>query len=773
MDRIGKRNLHRVKFKFGKGIIVQTALIVLLGGVVVAEETVSQPESTETGTQGAPIPHAVPPLRILPNFPIPPGNFSGMPVNGMTGNPSQPSGANKAIGTAAAAPAAGPVSGTPGLPPVSITTSPQPAVQPPVITGNESAPVSGSGIILSKGVQKIEPGTAALNFSEAGLREILRTVADITGENFIIAPGVNAKITVQTTKPVPKKDIFSIFESILEINGLSAVKSGPYYKIVQSSSARQRDLDLFRSPQSSDFPQGDKLVNVIVPVEFISANELIQILKPMLSQTGNITLYSKANTLIITDTSSNIKKGLELIETLDVDAFKRMHIEILTVQNVDIKTLNKEVTDIFSALGFGKDASQLTVVPIERLNSLIILSSSSQLLSSVREWIERLDKKTSGEGSSIHIYYVQNDKASNLKSILEQVFSGKKAVPLSSGSSAGQPQGSAPAAQQQSSAGGSAAGEEVKIFIYEPSNALIIQSSQRDYLNILNIIQELDRIPKQVLIDALILEVKLDESTKFGVQWSALTGNFDLQQNTGIFSPTVNDPSGVVSTPIGLSTPSGLSAFITDSSKFFAAIQALSSTGKINVLSNPHIVVKNYEKASMNVGSDEPVATQSTQTEVTGTSGVVQNIEYRKTGIILTVTPQITEGGMVAMTIRQEVSDKSTDRTVGDATYPSFTKREAETSIVAKDRQTLVIGGLIQERKDNSDSGIPILSDIPLLGNLFKLTTHVEGRTELIILITPRVISDSSQAAAITEEIKNKLEELKTQFNNGLPGSSK
>lgn len=153
---------------------------------------------------------------------------------------------------------------------------------------------------------------------------------------------------------------------------------------------------------------------------------------------------------------------------------------------------------------------------------------------------------------------------------------------------------------------------------------------------------------------------------------------------------------------------------------------------------------------------------------MTGTTGLIQSIEYRKTGVILTVTPQITEGGMVAMTIRQEVSDKSTDRTVGNAVYPSFTKREAETSIVAKDKETLVIGGLIQEKKEKTDSGIPLLSRIPWLGSLFKFTTVTNGKTELVILLTPRVISNSEQAATVTDDIKYRLEGLKEILKKGF-----
>lgn len=736
--------MNSSSFRIGKRFFVQTILFALLVGPVFADD--AQPVKAEqvngrsTGAQKPPAPR----LRVLPPAPIPPGERNQI-INEVA-PVLMPASEKKADAPGVQTYSAQetiPAAGTPG--PVLIPA------QPPQPTALAENPAEPPELRPSKPAQKLEPGTAVLNFNEASLKDILRTVADITGENFVIAPGVNAKITVQTTKPVPKKEMFSIFESILELNGLSAVKAGPYYKIVQAASARQRGLDLLNGPRLADLQNGDGLVNAIVPIEFISANDVMQILKPMLSQAGNITVYTKTNTLILTDSSSNIRKSLEFIETLDVDAFKRMHMEMVPVTNVDIKTLNKEIAEILSALGFGKDTTQLSIVPIERLNSLLVLSSNTQLLSSVKEWLERLDKRASGESSSIHTYYVQNDKASNVKTILEQLFSGKRPAGLAS-------PGAAMAL--------SPVGEDVKIFLYEPSNALIIQSSQRDYQTMLSTIQELDRIPKQVLIDALILEVKLDETTKFGIQWSALTDNFNLQQNTGIFSSIINDPRGAISAPIGAGAPSGLTAFTTDSSRFFAAIQALATTGKINVLSNPHIVVKNYEKASINVGSDEPVATQSTQTAVTGTGGLIQNIEYRKTGVILTVTPHITEGGMVAMTVRQEVSDKSTDRTVGDRTYPSFTKREAETSIVAKDRQTLVIGGLIQERKDRTDSGIPFLSKIPVLGNLFKFSTRIDGKTELIILITPRVISDSAQASLATDEVRDKLEDLKNQLKN-------
>lgn len=610
--------------------------------------------------------------------------------------------------------------------------------------------------------QRAEPDTAVLNFVDANLRDILRTISEITGTNFIVAPGVTAKISVQTARPIPRKEVFAVFESILEANGLAAIKSGSYYKIVQSQNARQRALELRAGKDPAGLPQGDGLMNMIAPVNFISANDLLQILRPMLSPAGNAVNFQKANILIITDTASNIRGFLEIINLLDTDALSRASVAVLPAKNVDIKTLNRELTDIFAALGLGKDTPQLAVIPLERLNSLVVLAPTPEALESVKGWIARLDVPPSGEGSAIHIYYVQNDKASNIKNLLDQLYGEKKPAAASTPQTAQPAQAVAPIKYDRYDN----SRDDIKIHIFESANALIIQSSQGDYQNILNTIRELDHPPKQVLIDALIIEVKLDDTLKFGVQWSVLAGNFNIQQNTGIVSSILNNPRGVISAPAGQAAASGLTVFATDASSYFAVVQALASTGKVDVLSNPHIVVKNYEKASINVGSDEPVATQSTQTAVTGTAGLIQTIEYRKTGVILTVTPQITEGGMIAMSIRQEVSDKSTDRTVGNAIYPSFTKREAETSVVARDKETLVIGGLIQEKTDHSSSGIPLLSKIPVLGNLFKFTTNVESRTELIILLTPTVISDYEEGRIVTKGMKDKLEGLKKFFDS-------
>ncbi len=633
-----------------------------------------------------------------------------------------------------------------------------------VIELPKSLPTAPQGVVTpearkAKSTAK-DAGTVMLNFNNAGLGSILKTVGNITGKNFILAPGVNAKISIQTTKPIFRAEVFGIFETILDLNGLAAVKTGSYYMIVMSSVAKQRPIDVIGDRKS--IPSGDSMINLIVPVKFITSNELIQVLKPMASPAGNMVNYLKTNTLIITDTASNMRKFTKLIDILDVDLFSKMIIELIPIANVDVKTFAKELSDVLGAFGYGTNSTQLSVVPIERLNSVMLMSQSPKIMDSAKQWISKLDSSTSSEGNQINIYYVQNDKASNLKTFLEQIFEDTKGPSASAfNAKARVTPGvtvSTLSAQSERAATGS---KKLNIYLYEPTNALIIYSSRRDYQNILSTLKELDRPPKQVLIDALIAEIKLDETTKYGIQWSVLNGHANIQQNTGVVSSTLSNAANAISPPFGVAAPTGLSVLATDASKFFGVLQALATKGKVNVLSNPHILVKNYEKATINIGSDEPVATQSTQSAVTGTASLIQSIEYRKTGIILTVSPQIAEGGMVAMNVRQEVSDKSTDRTVGNAVYPSFSQREAETTVVAKNNEMLVIGGLMQEKHDRSNSGIPLLKDIPFFGNLFKFSSIVDSKTELLILITPRVISNSEEASDMSNEMQDKLGDLR------------
>lgn len=585
--------------------------------------------------------------------------------------------------------------------------------------------------------QTAESGTIVLNFVDADLKDILQTVGEITGKNFMYSPGIGGKITVATHKPVQTKDVFGIFESILEMNGLAAVKTDEFYKIVASATARQKSLEILKGRDVNALPAGDNIAIHIVPLEFISINDITPVISPLLSPVGNITPYPKSNILFITDILSNVKKVMEIINIFDVDLFKRMEMYAYTPKNIDTKTLNKELNDLLISLGIERESKQLIFMPMERLNNLLIFAANKQMLASIKEWIDKLDQPSN---SMIHTYYAKNDKAINLKGIIDQLIA------------------------KTPSGGGLRLEGDVKIIPYDVANALIIQASPNDFKTITETLKYFDRPVKQVLIDALIAEVSLNENTQFGIQWSTIfdSNKVFIQQDTDITSATIG-------TGISTSTTiaDGLAALITDKKKFFTAIQAYAGEGTINVLSNPHVMVKNNEKAYINVGIDEPVATKTTTSTTTGTT---QDIEYRKTGIILTVTPQISENGTVALGIREEVSSLGDSRSIANNTYYSFSTKLAETSVIVSSGQTIIIGGLIKESKSNNYSGIPLLSKIPILGYLFRSTTDSVNKSELVLFITPRVINSPDETVTAVDEFKRKLIGLKDVIKKSTSG---
>jgi len=625
----------------------------------------------------------------------------------------------------------------------------QPSAQPQTpqqVEQPETPPPQASQPEAPASVQQGEPGNIVLNFLDADLRDVLQTIGEITGENFIIAPGVTAKISVQTSKPIFARDVFGIFESILEVYGLAAVKTGPFYKILTSAAAKQRSIEIMHGKNAKGLPAGDNIITHIAPIEFISANDILPILQPMLSPAGSIIIYPKTNTMIVTDILSNIKKIIEITEILDVDAFKRMNIQVFALKNNATKTIQKELTDIIATLGI--DSKQLSLIPLERLNSIVIFSASAQLMGSIREWIEKLDRG-SGEGiiAPTRLYYVKNEKVSSIKAILDQLFILKPPPP------------------------GVNFEGEIRLYSYDSANALLIQATPNDYNIIMETIKQLDRQPRQVLIEAIIAEVSLSEGTNLGIQWSLLSGGENAQgPNPSIIgSSSLN--MGSLPSPTSIAPPGGLSFLVTDSRRFFGILQALASEGKVNILSNPHIVVKNNEKAFINVGKDIPVATQAQQTSTTGTAGVIQNIEYRKTGVLLNVTPQINEERGVSLHIKQEVSDIAENVTVGQSgfTYPSFTKRETETTVVTKDGEALLIGGLIKEDRREDYKGIPLLMNIPILGYLFRYTTYSTTKTELVILLLPRVIESNEEAVSVTDEFKKRVVDMLKDWKKETP----
>ncbi len=617
--------------------------------------------------------------------------------------------------------------------------------------------------------ERKEENYIVLNFDNAALRDVINTISSITGESFIVSPGLDARITIYSAGKIPTREALSVFESILEVNNMALVKSGQFYKIVQGASAKQKPIEIQLGNDSQNVIAKDRPITQIVQIEYVPATEISSILQSMLSPFGSIIPNPRNNLLIINDLSSNIKRLLAILKEIDVDAFQNTRMGFFQPKFSDVKSLSQEVKEILSSLNLGQHG--IAVIPIERINSLVIFSSSSSLLKTIEGWLKKLDEEVS-TGRNIFVYPLQNIKTDNIISVLKTIYeSDEGARPTTTTRKTTTPAKKTQRRQvtPRPRTSEAAAFSRVEIVAFEPTNSLVILAPPGIYRDMVETIKQLDVYPQSVLIEAIIAEVTITDSDKFGIQWSVLydielegdTYNYLAQNRSGDAS-AFNLPLALGDTSSAASlTASGLSFLLYRPERLAALVQALASKGKVNILSSPRLLVRDQEEASIEVGTDIPTATSTTSTTTTDT--LTQNIEYRTVGIKLKIKPSINDEKTVVLDIEQEVSSKGADQQVGQTgnLFPSFNTTKTKTSIVVPDKQGIVIGGLMEEIKDKNYQGIPVLSNIPILGHFFRYTANTTTKKELIIIITPHVISTKSEVDIITLDFMRKLKEVK------------
>ncbi len=439
--------------------------------------------------------------------------------------------------------------------------------------------------------------------------------------------------------------------------------------------------------------------------------------------------------------------------------------ELFTFKNLNIKDSLK---DIENAAGISVNGAKIRVLPVERLNGILVVASTKEQLDYVRKWVETFDAIFEGSRPEVFVYPVQNSNAKDVAGVLQQIFLGgkkdssktpvKESPPASStGKNPVQPAAASTASPVSSvlSGGESLVSDITRIFPDEIANTIIIYATPQDYELIAKTITKIDIVPRQVMIEALVAEVSLGDKLKFGIEWFLKSG-FSLEGTplSGITSLGSQQLSFDPAAPLALS---GFSFAAIDSAGLIRGLlQTLASESKVKVLASPHIMASDNREAKIQVGKQVPV---QTSTSVTPGGETVASIQYRDTGVVLKVKPHINEGGLVSLEISQEVSSVDPESGVGN--NPIISNRTAETNVVIQNGQTVVIGGLIQENKGTTREGIPILKDIPLLGYLFGYTNQSTDRTELVVMITPKVVKSASEAKAMTDEFLQKTEGLK------------
>ncbi len=599
-----------------------------------------------------------------------------------------------------------------------------------------------------------------LNFDNADLQEVIRTLAELLHINYIVDPGVRGSVTIHTAGNLDKNDLFPVFFQILEANGLTAIKEGSLYKILKFKNASRMPLVSSSGEPGKYVSPGKRIIIQIIPLDFISVQEMTKLLTPFISAEGTIISHGDSNTLLLVDKSLNIRKVLRLVKVFDVNIFEKVNHRFYPLEYVEAKEVVKTVTDIIASYGAAKGDVKITA--IERLNTILAVSSNPLMLNKVHEFIQEIDIPVHDLESRIYVYSVKNGEAEELSDILGSVFKGEtskkektstsktskkddsKKAAKSETKSIKTPFGtivrekgtmSVPRKQQQlDSSGSTTLKGEISVTPDKVRNVLIIEAVPQDYRIVENLLKRLDVLPRQVLIELTLAEITLDSSTSLGIDWE--------------YNKSIN--KGVVSASLG---NSGLKYMLGLTDKWKATVSAYATDNKVNILSSPSILASDNKEAKINISNEIPVKNveykSGTDADIIETS-----IQYRNTGIIMSVTPHINEHGLVSMDLSQEISEQNPGQ---EGQETSFYKRTVNTSLTVKDGQTIVIAGLMKENKKKDLSGTPCLINMPVINYIFGKKSSSGDKTELIIFITPRVIASLDDVDIVTEEFKSKM----------------
>ncbi len=639
-----------------------------------------------------------------------------------------------------------------------------------------------------------EAGDITLNFKAAD--EFIRVVfEEILKQNYLIDPSIKGVVTLHTTYPVTQDAILPIMESVLQQNGAAVIFQQGIYKVVSLEDAPGQ----VNSPAVGKKPvaQGAGYAVQIVPLRYVAASEIEKIITPLVPKGASVRIDEARNLLILSGPRYRIDQMLRTVKIFDVDWFKGMSFGLFRLQYAEAATLVKELQPLIGEEGKSPLAGIVRLTAIERLNAILVVTHAPRYIDEVSTLINQFDWGTEGPpGRRLYVYHLKNSKAQKLASALQQIYGisvgGEKSAPSAkisqlppgertnvfqtaegithqppplagtgaggnysraaplTGPQAGMVKTPASADAHQQGLGTQT---EINIIADEDNNALLVMASPRDYRGIESVIRQLDTPPRQVLIDATIAEVTLSDSLAYGVRWFLAGGNTQVGLNAPV--PTAAGGDGLTLSTFSSSTDAML------------FIDLLASKTEVKFLSAPQLMVLDNHAATIRVGDQIPVTVRSSQSTADPNAPVVSEVQFRDTGTLLSVTPRINAGGRVTLEVSQEVSLPGSEPAVGGGGNVAISQRSINSTVFVQSGETVVLGGLILETHNEARSGIPLLMDIPWLGNLFSSTSDVVFRTELLVMITPRVIEDESAAQALIEEMRNKMKKV-IDFGNSV-----
>ena len=665
-----------------------------------------------------------------------------------------------------------------------------------------------------------EQGKASLNFADMPIADVVKMIlGDLLGENYIISAGVSGTVTFSTARPVTPEQAFSILEMLLSWNNLALIYVDGQYSVVPAASAVRGNL----TPRvgAPELARGFEVR--AIPLEFIAPTEMEKLLQPYAREGAILKADNARGLIIVAGSRRELENYMTTIDVFDVDWIKGMSIGLITLEQAEAKTLAPELDQIFGEQSQSPLAGMFRFIPIERLNSIMVITPQRRYLAEAERWITRLDQGGNQPGVRLYVYDVKNVKATDLADRLNDIFGSSSGgggssrantssaegvapgmIPTELSSSSGlsvdlsnpggpktaadnkvsQPSNfSSPSSGNRRAGGvagsaGSAGGDEglaivegddIRITAVEENNQLVVRATPAQYEAIRGAIRKLDSVPLQVHIEARLLDVSLTNNLQFGVKWF-----FEDALDRLVPPPVPDDGSGtgtgttlknaINGDTFGEITSAGVN-WIFAGRRAGALVSLLQSEGDVKVLSAPSVLVLNNTEANINVGTQIPVVSSffNPITSPGGSTGVGQSqVQFRDTGIILNVKPRVNPGGLVFMEIKAEQSTPGPPSSVeGYGGNVPIDRKIIETEVAVQSGDTVMLGGLIQQNDNNSNSGVPGLKNIPFFGKLFGASATDTSRKELLVLITPTVIrGGAEQAQELTEEYKKRFQGL-------------
>jgi len=598
-----------------------------------------------------------------------------------------------------------------------------------------------------------------LNLKDADIRALISTVSKFTGKNFIIDPRVKAKVTVISAHTLTPEAVYEVFLSILQVHGYAAVPTGSVIKIVPEVNAKQGPLPL--SSVEGRYAD-DELITKIIRLDHVPASQLVPILRPLVPQQGHLAAYNPTNTLIITDHAGNIQRLMKIIA--GVDRPDSDELEIIPLKHASASELVR-ILNSLNAGGSAKDASKkIKLAADDRTNSILVTGDRSSRLR-IRATITYLDTPLEDGGGNTHVIYLKYAKAENLVKILTGLKEQGAKKSVTKGKAA-----------PVRATTGSVISQNAIIQADEDTNALIITADPNTIKNLKAVIRQLDIRRAQVLVEAIIAEITTNNNKEVGVG-IAVDGT---TRDSGALPAGISNFAGVGDLLLSVATgtapttlPSGLSFGLGGDNgsgiRYGALLRALQTDQNTNILSTPNIVTLDNEEAELIVGQNLPFVTGSfTGTGSTDPQNPFQTVERQDVGLTLKVTPQINEGDTVQMVIEQEVSS------VIPGTFEqgiATRKRSIKTSVLVDDGGILILGGLIADEVSDTESKVPLLGDIPIIGFLFRTENTTKSKQNLMVFLRPTILRDHKDAAFVTNEKYSHLRGVESGAYNQEDGS--